>query len=191
MIPFKIEVISIYRHAGWIGLIIALAVLAGCSSKQEAKIDYGKPTNSTSMGITDEGLKWDIDKSAPSYDDTIERVSFEVKEIKSPFPPTHKAASIIKAPFDMIQLTYASLDQGRQLILVESNSQDTSEPEGKSGPKLSNGAPTWIQSDSQMSALYWRQDGLTFVLMSNQVKNKKFIPLYDEDELAIIANSIY
>lgn len=191
MMHFIIEVISIYRHAGLLGLLIALAVIAGCSSEQETKIDYGKPTNSTSMGITDEGLKWDIDKSAPSYDETIKMVPFKVKEIKSPFPPTHKAASIIKAPFDMIQLTYASLDQGRQLILVESNSQDTSEPKGKSGPKLRNGAPTWIQSDSQMSALYWKQDGLTYLLMSNQVKNKKFMPLYDEDELAIIANSIY
>ncbi|MED5019528.1 hypothetical protein P9847_19675 [Paenibacillus chibensis] len=178
------------KHAGVLVILLA-ALLAGCSSDKQTSLDYGKPSNQTRMVITDKGYKWDIDNSATSsFDETLKKVSFEVKQIRMPFPPTHTAASMIQAPFDMIQLTYANLEMGRQIILVESNSQDKDEPKGKDGPKLKNGEPSWIQSDSNMSALYWRHDGLTFLLISNQIKNQKFVPLYSPEELVQVADTI-
>ncbi|MCJ8014950.1 hypothetical protein MUG84_25020 [Paenibacillus sp. KQZ6P-2] len=180
-----------YKRLRILLILSAFILLTSCSSNDKTDTGYGKPENATRMVITEDGLKWDIDKSAPSFEDTIKQVSFNVKQIKLPFPPTNTSASIIKAPFDMIQLTYASLEMGCQLILVESNSEDTSEPEGKSGPKLRDGTPTWIQSDSAMSALYWRKDGLTYLLMSQRVRDHSFVPLYNEEDLAVIADSLY
>ncbi|MDR0267131.1 hypothetical protein [Paenibacillus sp.] len=179
-----------YKLSGIIGLLLCFSILAGCSSDKVTSAEYGKAVNRTHMGITSDGLKWDQDRNAPSFEDTLKQMPFKVKQIRLPFPPTQTAASIIEAPFDMIQLTYADLENGRQLILVESNSQDTSKPKGKSGPKLRNGTPTWIQSDSHTSALYWREDGLTYLLMSNQVNDKDFIPLFSPKDLALIASTI-
>ncbi|MBE9917609.1 hypothetical protein G8C92_26695 [Paenibacillus donghaensis] len=178
------------KLTSFMGWLLCLAIVAGCGSDQVESAEYGKELNHTSMVITSDGLKWDVDKTAPSFEDTLKQMPFEVKQIKLPFPPTHQAASVIKAPFDMIQLTYADLLYGQQIILVESNSQDDSEPKGKPGPKLQNGTPTWIQSDSQTSALYWKAEGYTYLLMSNKVKNGHFVPLFTPKELAVIASSM-
>lgn len=181
------------KYAGMIaiGFISIHLLLAGCSSKDPVYTNVGKPVNNTRMVITEKGLKWDLDPSASSFEETIEDFPFEVKQIKLPFPPTSTAASVIEAPFDMIQLTYASLDMGRQLILVESNPGDDSTPKGKAGPRLKNGEETWIQSDSHSSALTWRHEGITYLLMSNQVKDKQFVPLYAPDELVQVADTLY
>ncbi|MWV43041.1 hypothetical protein GRF59_05310 [Paenibacillus sp. HJL G12] len=180
------------KYAGMvaIGFISVQLLLAGCSSTDSTYTDYGKPVHDTRMVITEKGLKWDIDKTAPSFEETIADFPFEVKQIKLPFPPTSTAASPIEAPFDMIQLTYANLEMGRQLILVESNPEDDSTLNGKTGPQLKNGEKTYIQSDSHSSALSWRHDGLTYLLISNKVKNQQFVPLYSPDELVKVADTI-
>lgn len=122
------------KHAGVLVILLVTALLAGCSSDKQTSLDYGKPSNQTCMVITDKGYKWDIDNSAPSFDETLKQVSFEVKQIRMPFPPSHTAASIIQAPFDMIQLTYANLEMGPRSSWSRATRRIRTSPRVKTDP---------------------------------------------------------
>ncbi|MCM3040432.1 hypothetical protein M3201_12075 [Paenibacillus motobuensis] len=153
--------------------------------------DYG-------LSITDGVAKWSegeggltsIATSDEIFQQTIHEAVFPLLLPKLPFEATHRAVSKIAAPFDLYQIVYVNEQQGIQLVLGQSNSKVTSTPEGKKGPKLDNGARTWIQGNDGFSAIYWRHDGYTYSLLSNKVDGGKFVPLYDTDKLVEIANSL-
>lgn len=52
----------------------------------------------------------------------------------------------------------------------------------------SDGSQTWDQGDGHVSAIYWRNEGLTYSLISG--KNNNLEPLYDYQTLIEIANTI-
>jgi hypothetical protein len=193
-----IEVMFMKKLRIWFCLVVLVLLISGCDTNQNVNVETAQPTaidaqkvsNDSKLLITTEGFKWSEDKDALPFEDVIEKVPFKIKQPLIPFEVTHKAASLIDAPFDFIQLTYANDKDGYQLILAESNSKSKTKPDGKAGPQLNDGTETWVQSDQLSSALYWRKDGLTFTLISNKIEKGKFVPLYDIPKLKEIANSI-
>jgi hypothetical protein len=160
--------------------------------------DVNEEATNNGLSITDGVAKWSgggsglISDSASDevFQQTIHEAVFPLLQPKLPFEATHCAVSKITAPFDLYQIVYANEQQGIQLVLGQSNSKVTSTPEGKKGPKLDNGARTWIQGNDGFSAIYWRHNGYTYSLLSNKVDGGKFFPLYDTDKLVEIANSL-
>ncbi|TCZ77070.1 hypothetical protein E0485_11425 [Paenibacillus albiflavus] len=176
-----------------ISIIILLAfvlLVVGCKASKNDIQPSNLQTNNSSLVISNGEIKWDEDKNALSFDEFIKKVPFEVKQPEVPFEITNKAIGGIEAPFDFIQMTSANDKLGFEIILAISNSKDNSKPQGKKGVKLENGSQTWIQSDQSVSALYWRYDGLTYVLSSLKIENGNFLPLYDTEKLVEIANTI-
>ncbi len=179
-------------------LLVALLLLcSGCATGERnspppvAEDVEQTPGTSPGLSIRDGVAVWDPgSECCKSFEDTLNEVPFEVSIPKVPFPITHQSADIVPANFDLIQLTFANEERGEQLILAVSNSQVKSKPDGKKGPKLSDGTQTWIQSTPSLSGLYWRKQGLTYALGSNKVEDGNFVPLYSISELVQIANSI-
>ncbi|NWL89623.1 hypothetical protein DMN77_18925 [Paenibacillus sp. 79R4] len=135
--------------------------------------------------------QWASDSASDeAFQQTIREAVFPLLLPKLPFEATHRAVNKIAAPFDLYQMVYANEQLGIQLVLGQSNSKVTSEPEGKKGPKLENGARAWIQGNDGFSAIYWRHDGYTYSLLSYKTDGSKLVPLYDTDKLVEIANSL-
>lgn len=183
----------------YVCLIVVLLMLAGGCGTGAKNNDISPiaedveqtPGTSPGLSIRDGVAVWDPgSECCKSFEDTLDEVPFEVSIPKVPFPITHQSADIVPANFDLIQLTFANEERGEQLILAVSNSQVKSKPDGKKGPKLSDGTQTWIQSTPSLSGLYWRKQGLTYALGSNKVEDGNFVPLYSISELVQIANSI-
>ncbi|MBQ4899913.1 hypothetical protein KB559_13765 [Paenibacillus sp. Marseille-P2973] len=180
-------------------LIAVFLMISGCGiGKQNevppvsevSNVDQSPP-NYAGLTIVNDGVEWDPGlESSKSFDETLLEMPFEVRIPEVPFLITHQAAEVVPASFQILRLTFANVDQGEQLMLSITNSTDKSKPEGKKGPPLDNGTPTWIQSNPNFSGLYWREDGLTYALASSKVEDHDFYPLYDVSELVQIANSL-
>ncbi|MNC41753.1 hypothetical protein D3C75_905310 [compost metagenome] len=72
--------------------------------------------------------------------------------------------------------------------MMITNSKVKTSPNGKKGLKLANGSQTWDQGNDHISAIYWRNEGLTYSLVSG--KNNNLEPLYDYKTLIEIADTI-
>ncbi|MEC0125173.1 hypothetical protein [Paenibacillus pabuli] len=118
------------------------------------------------------------------------KIPFEIKQPSVPFQVTQKSARILdtNGKFDAVEVTYANTDEGLNLIIMITNSKVDMPPNGKKGLKLTNGSQTWNQGDEHVSAIYWRNEGLTYSLISG--KNNNLEPLYDYQTLIEIANTI-
>ncbi|QLG40198.1 MULTISPECIES: hypothetical protein [unclassified Paenibacillus] len=125
-----------------------------------------------------------------SLEEAEARTPFEIQQPSVPFQVTQKSARILdtNGKFDAVEITYANPDEGLNLIIMITNSQVDTPPNGKKGLKLSNGSQTWDQGDGHVSAVYWRNEGLTYSLVSG--KNNNLEPLYDYQTLIEIANTI-
>lgn len=125
-----------------------------------------------------------------SIEEAENKVPFEIKQPSVPFPVTQKSARILDTDgkFDAVEITYSNADEGLNLILMITNSKADTPPSGKKGQKLANGSQTWDQGDEHVSAIYWRNEGLTYSLISG--KNNNLEPLYDYQKLIEIANTI-
>ncbi|SHN78050.1 hypothetical protein SAMN04487896_4014 [Paenibacillus sp. ov031] len=134
-----------------------------------------------------------LDLSPPveiSFEETEARTPFEIKQPSVPFQVTQKSARILdtNGTFEAVEITYANTDEGLNLITMITNSKVDTPPKGKKGLKLSNGSQTWDQGDGNVSAIYWRNEGLTYSLISG--KNNNLEPLYDYQTLVEIANTL-
>ncbi|MGC5772150.1 hypothetical protein [Paenibacillus pabuli] len=151
-------------------------LLSACSQKVESNL----PTNSQ-------------DLSSPveiSFEEVEAKIPFEIKQPSVPFQVTQKSARILdtNGKFDAVEITYANTNEGLNLIIMITNSKVDTPPNGKKGLKLTNGSQTWDQGDEHVSAIYWRNEGLTYSLISG--KNNNLEPLYDYQTLIEIANTI-
>jgi len=171
-------------------LIVFILLVSGCNENQSRTQPANPEPGGGSLVISGEGFEWSESKDALSFEEVIAKVPFRVRQPEVPFEVTHKAANIIQAPFDFIQMTYANDKLGFQLVLSESNSKDKSTPKGEAGSKLHDGSPTWIQGDSRVSGLYWRSNGMTYNLLSFKIQNGAFVSLYDHAQLVEVANTI-
>lgn len=178
-------------------LIVALLLAGGCGYGEQnnttpvAEHVEQTPGVSPGLSIRDGVAVWDPGpECCKSFEDTLLEVPFKVPIPKVPFPITHQSADIVPANFDLIQLIFANEERGEQLILAVSNSKVKSNPDGKKGPKLTDGTQAWIQSTPNLSGLYWRKQGLTYAIASNKVEDGDFVPLYSISELVQLANSI-
>ena len=134
-----------------------------------------------------------LDLSPPveiSIEEAVAEIPFEIKQPSVPFQVTQKSARILDAngKFDAVEITYANTDEGLNLIIMITNSKADTRPNGKKGLKLENGSQTWDQRNEHVSAIYWRNEGLTYSLISG--KNNNLEPLYDYQTLIEIANTI-
>jgi len=125
-----------------------------------------------------------------SFEEADAKMPFEIKQPIVPFQVTQKSARILNAngKFDAVEITYANTDEGLTLIIMITNSKADTPPNGKKGLKLTNGSQTWDQGNEHVSAIYWRNEGLTYSLISG--KNSSLEPLYDNHTLIEIANTI-
>lgn len=125
-----------------------------------------------------------------SIEEAEAKVPFEIKQPSVPFQVTQKSARILdtNGKLDAVEITYANTDEGLSLILMITNSKADTPPTGKKGLKLANGSQTWDQGDEHVSAVYWRNEGLTYSLVSG--KNNNLEPLYDYQTLIEIANTL-
>lgn len=135
----------------------------------------------------------DSDLSPPveiSFEEAEAKIPFEIKQPSVPFKVTQKSARILdtNSTFDAVELTYANTDEGLTLIIMMTNSKADTPPNGKKGLQLTNGSQTWDQGDGHVSAIYWRNEGLTYSLISG--KNNNLEPLYSHQTLIEIANTI-
>ncbi|MBU5674695.1 hypothetical protein [Paenibacillus brevis] len=179
----------------YICLVAAFLVASGCGTGTQntippTAIDQS-PQNYAGLSITNGVVEWNEGSDCcKSFEDTLLEMPFEVRIPKVPFQITNQAAEIVPANFNLIRLTFANVEHGEQLILSISNSKDESKPEGKKGPKLNDGTQTWIQSNQNLSGLYWKSNGLNYALASSKAEGGDFLPLYDISELIQIANSL-
>jgi hypothetical protein len=113
-----------------------------------------------------------------------------MKQPSVPFQVDQKSARILdtNGTFDAVEITYENTDEGLTLILMMTNSKADTLPNGKKGLKLANGSQTWDQGNEHINAIYWRNEGLTYSLISG--KNNNLEPLYDQQTLIEIANTI-
>ena len=127
-----------------------------------------------------------------SIEEALERIPFTIAQPSVPFEATQKSAKILdtNGRFDAVEITYANIDEGSTLVVMVTNSQADTPPNGKKGLKLANGSQTWEQGDEQVSAIYWRHEGLTYTLVSWLNNNGNQAPLYNHEKLIEIANSI-
>ncbi|WP_426641437.1 hypothetical protein [Paenibacillus illinoisensis] len=125
-----------------------------------------------------------------SVEEAEAKIPFEIKQPSVPFHVTQQSARILdtNGEFDAIEITYANSDEGINLIIMITNSQIDTPPTGKKGLKLTNGSQTWDQGNEHVSAIYWRNEGLTYSLISG--KNNNLEPLYDYQTLIDIANTL-
>jgi hypothetical protein len=125
-----------------------------------------------------------------SIEDAEAKIPFEMKQPSVPFQVDQKSARILdtNGTFDAVEITYENTDEGLTLILMMTNSKADTLPNGKKGLKLANGSQTWDQGDEHINAIYWRNEGLTYSLISG--KNNNLEPLYDQQTLIEIANTI-
>jgi hypothetical protein len=182
------------KKIGIMFLFASILLIAGCKASQS---DIQPPNNqqsNTGFTISDEGFKWNDDKNALPFEETIKKAPFQLRQPEVPFEVTNKTARSIKAstkaPYDVVEMTYANAKQGLQLTLAEANSKDDVTPNGEMGPKLQNGSQTWIVGDQNKSGLYWKYNAVNYSLISFKIENGKFVPLYDNSKLAEIANTI-
>ncbi|UPK45577.1 hypothetical protein [Paenibacillus pabuli] len=125
-----------------------------------------------------------------SIEDAEAKIPFELKQPSVPFHVDQKSARVLdtNGTFDAVEITYENTDEGLTLILMMTNSKADTPPNGKKGLKLANGSQTWDQGDEHVNAIYWRNEGLTYSLVSG--KNNNLEPLYDHQTLIEIANTI-
>ncbi|RAW12777.1 hypothetical protein DC345_21040 [Paenibacillus taichungensis] len=125
-----------------------------------------------------------------SLEEAEANIPFEIKQPSVPFQVTQESARILETngKFDAVEITYANTDEGLTLITMITNSKADTLPNGTKGLKLTNGSQTWDQGDEHVSAIYWRNEGLTYSLISG--KNNNIEPLYDYQTLIDIANTI-
>lgn len=134
-----------------------------------------------------------LDLSPPveiSIDEAEAKVPFKIKQPSIPFQVTQKSTRILdtNGKFDAVEITYANTDEGSNLILMITNSKADTPPTGKKGLKLANGLQTWDQGNEHISAIYWRNEGLTYSLISG--KSNNLDALYDYQSLIEIANTL-
>lgn len=146
-----------------------------------------------SQNVTSNSSSAHLDLSPPveiSIDEAEAKVPFKIKQPSIPFQVTQKSTRILdtNGKFDAVEITYANTDEGSNLILMITNSKADTPPTGKKGLKLANGSQTWDQGNEHISAIYWRNEGLTYSLISG--KNNNLDPLYDYQSLIEIANTI-
>ncbi|GIP46255.1 hypothetical protein J45TS6_47140 [Paenibacillus sp. J45TS6] len=151
-------------------------LLSGCLQNAESN----QPTNN-------------LDLSPPveiSIEEAVAEIPFDIKQPSVPFQVTQKSARILDAngKFDAVEITYANTDEELNLIIMITNSKADTRPNGKKDLKLENGSQTWDQGNEHVSAIYWRNEGLTYSLISG--KNNNLEPLYDYQTLIEIANTI-
>lgn len=125
-----------------------------------------------------------------SIENAEAKIPFEMKQPSVPFQVDQKSARILdtNGTFDAVEITYENTEEGLTLILMMTNSKADTPPNGKKGLKLANGSQTWDQGDEHINAIYWRNEGLTYSLISG--KNNNLEPLYDHQTLIEIANTI-
>lgn len=138
-------------------------------------------------------LTYDSDLKPPveiTIEEAEAQIPFEIKEPSVPFQTTEKSIRILASndPYDAVEITYANTDQGLNLIMMITNSKVKTSPNGKKGLKLANGSQTWDQGNDHVSAIYWRNEGLTYSLVAG--KNNNLEPLYDYETLIKIADTI-
>lgn len=134
-----------------------------------------------------------LDLSPPveiSIEEAEANIPFDIKQPSVPFQVTQKSARILdtNGKFDAVKITYENTIEGLTVIIMMTNSKADTPPNGKKGLKLANGSQTWDQGDEHVSAIYWRNEGLTYSLISG--KNNNLEPLYDHQTLIEIANTI-
>ncbi|PZT57599.1 hypothetical protein [Paenibacillus silvae] len=158
-------------------LCIVLTSLSACLQKTKSK------------PVTD-----DSELGPPAMEVSLQeakaKVPFPIRQPVVPFEVTEQSTRILETDgtYDAVELTYANKEEGTNLILLITNSKADTPPKGKKGQPLSNGSPTWDQSNENVSAIYWRYEGLTYALVSG--KNNNLEPLYDYATLKEIANTI-
>lgn len=158
-------------------LCMALVVLSACLGKTESKskADYLQP-------------------SPPAVDVSLQeakaKVPFIIKQPTVPFEVTEQSTRLLETngTYEAVEMTYANKDEDLNLILLITNSKADTPPTGKKGQKLTNGSQTWDQGNGEVSAIYWRHEGLTYALVSG--KNNNLEPLYDYGTLIEIANTV-
>ncbi|WP_128103216.1 hypothetical protein [Paenibacillus sp. DCT19] len=138
-------------------------------------------------------LTYDSDLNPPveiPFEEAEAKIPFEIKQPSIPFQVTEKSTRVLAAnePYDAVEITYANTDQGLNLIMMITNSKVNTSPNGKIGLKLANGSQTWDQGNEHVSAIYWRNEGLTYSLVAG--KNNNLEPLYDYETLIKIADTI-
>jgi hypothetical protein len=175
-------------------LFASILLIAGCKASQSNIQPPNNQQSNIGLTISDEGFKWNDDKNALAFEETIKKAPFQARQPEVPFEVTNKMAHSIKSPtktpYDVIEMTYANVKQGLQLTLTEANSKDDATRTGEIGPKLQNGSQTWIAGDQNTSGLYWRYNGVNYSMISFKIENGKFVPLYDNAKLVEIANTI-
>lgn len=158
-------------------LCMVLLVLSACSEKTESSLVTG-----------------DVEPSLPAVEVSVQeaeaRVPFKIKQPVVPFEITEQSTRILETngTYEAVEMTYANKDEDANLILLITNSKADTPPKGKIGRKLTNGSQTWDQGNEEISAIYWRYDGLTYALVSGKSNNLE--PMYDYTTLLEIANTI-
>lgn len=130
-----------------------------------------------------------------SIEEAKTKIPFEIKQPSVPFQVTKESARVLDAnsnkfDFDAVEITYTNTDEGLTLVIMITNSKVDTPPNGKKGLNLANGYQTWDQGTEHVSAIYWRDEGLTYSLISGRESNGNFEPLYDHQTLIEIANTI-
>lgn len=159
-------------------LCMILLLLSACLQNAESN----QPTNNS-------------DLSPPveiSIEEAEAKIPFDIKQPSVPFQVTQKSAKILDAngKVDAVEITYANTAEGLTLIIMITNSKAETHPNGKKGLKLANGSQTWDQGTEQVSAIYWRHEGLTYTLISGRNNNGNLEQLYENKKLIEIANTI-
>lgn len=158
-------------------LCMILVVLSACSQKTESK------------QMTD-----DVELSSPAVEVSLQeaeaRVPFKIKQPVMPFEVTEQSTRLLETngTYDAVEITYVKKDENANVILLITNSKVDTPPTGKKGQKLTNGLQTWDQGNGEVSAIYWRHEGLTYTVVSG--KNNNLEPLYDYETLLKIADTI-
>ncbi|WP_019424812.1 hypothetical protein [Paenibacillus sp. OSY-SE] len=173
-----------------IRLLLPFIILSGCYHNQaptETSI-HQQPNNYMESNES----AHNIPEKALPIKDAVKQVPFTVMQPEVPFEVTDKSARVFHTQmnFDAIEISYLNTKQGLNLLLTITNSQHDTGPKGKKYRKLDNQAQTWDQANEFFSALYWRHDGLTYVLFSGKETNGTTSPLYSNEQLLEIANTI-
>ncbi|MGQ8875009.1 hypothetical protein [Paenibacillus sp. TSA_86.1] len=136
----------------------------------------------------------DVEPSPPAVEVSLQeaeaRVPFKIKQPVVPFEVTEQSTRILETngTYEAVEMTYANREEDLNLILLITSSKVDTPPKGKKGQKLTNGAQTWDQGNTEVSSIYWRHEGLTYAVVSG--KNNNLEPLYDYPTLLKIANTI-
>lgn len=136
----------------------------------------------------------DSEPSLPAVEVSLQeaeaKVPFKIKQPVVPLELTEQSTRLLETnrTYEAVEITYANKEGDLNLIFLITNSKVDTPPTGKKGQKLTNGSQTWDQGNGEVSAIYWRHEGLTYTVVSG--KNNNLEPLYDYVTLLKIANTI-